>query len=416
MQIQHLDIFDLPAWNDSNVEKASSFLQTPFWAEFKASHGWRPFYFAMENIDSYTREYPGADEPMGTQKPAGMSAGKGAGKLLIVLMRRFSRLASIAYVPMGPDISCTDPEHQAILLGELSVLLEPFLPRNTLFIRYDPPWGTEVSNISSAEPSENNDGKEKPAPILSSFPFIPGKPARTAPVHIQPPDTVLLDLNKSLDTLLAEMKSKWRYNIRLAEKKGVAIRFLEGVQGASEGIDIFYNLYLETAQRDGIAIHSKGYYSGLFEHALAWKCLHIGDKPVSARVYIAEHETSILASIITLFCGEEALYLYGASSNEKRSLMPAYSLQWQAIRDAKDAGCTRYDFYGIPPTDDTTHPMYGLYRFKTGFGGSILHRVGSLDIPLRPAAYALYRLFEAGRGFWFKKIVKLFRRETPQKS
>jgi len=96
--------------------------------------------------------------------------------------------------------------------------------------------------------------------------------------------------------------------------------------------------------------------------------------------------------------------------------MPAYCLQWRAIRDAREARCKRYDFYGIPPVDDPAHPMYGLYRFKTGFGGSIVHRTGSVDLPLRPVLYGLYRLAEAGRAFWYKKLVKLFRRETPRKS
>jgi lipid II:glycine glycyltransferase (peptidoglycan interpeptide bridge formation enzyme) len=123
-----------------------------------------------------------------------------------------------------------------------------------------------------------------------------------------------------------------------------------------------------------------------------------------------------LASIITLFCGNEAVYLYGASSNEKRNLMPAYSLQWRAINDAIAFGCDRYDFYGIPPTNDESHPMHGLYRFKTGFGGSIVHRVGSYDIVLRPVLYFGYRFAEGARSFWFKKIVKILRKETLRKS
>ncbi|MGL4987163.1 MAG: lipid II:glycine glycyltransferase FemX, partial [Treponemataceae bacterium] len=106
---------------------------------------------------------------------------------------------------------------------------------------------------------------------------------------------------------------------------------------------------------------------------------------------------------------EEAVYLYGASSNEKRNLMPAYLLQWVAIKDAKESGCIQYDFYGIPPTDDINHPMHGLYRFKTGFGGRIVHRVGSFDIPFS-IFYLPFRLAESLRSFWFKKIKKIFAR------
>ncbi len=89
--------------------------------------------------------------------------------------------------------------------------------------------------------------------------------------------------------------------------------------------------------------------------------------------------------------------------------MPAYILQWTAVCDAKQAGCAYYDLYGIPPSDDESHPMHGLYRFKTGFGGRVIHRVGSVDMPLRPFLYRVYTVLENGRAFWFKRVRKLFR-------
>lgn len=368
-----------------SIRTPSSFLQTTFWAEFKAAHGWKPHFFLI-----------GPD-----------------GLRLSVLVRRLSRFASIAYVPMGPDLDCADPAGQGRLLGELAASLAPYLPGNTFCVRFDPPWGTSVPNSHASEDTAQTEPSatsvDGSGPLQESFPEIPLAPAKRAPAHVQPPDTVILDLAKTEETLLAEMKSKWRYNIRLGEKKGLTVRYLEGEEGATAGVDAFYALYLETASRDGIAVHSRDYYADLVRRA--------GSEPgVSVRVYLAEHEGKPLASIITLFAGQGAVYLYGASSNEKRNLMPAYSLQWQAIRDAKGAGCARYDFYGIPPTDDPSHPMHGLYRFKTGFGGTIVHRVGSLDVPLRSGVYRLYRLAEAGRAFWFKKAVKLLRKETRRKS
>ncbi len=122
---------------------------------------------------------------------------------------------------------------------------------------------------------------------------------------------------------------------------------------------------------------------------------------------MASFEGENLAAIITLFTKNQAIYLYGASSNSHRNLMPAYLLQWQAIQDAKNHGCQSYDFYGIPPTDDENHPMHGLYRFKTGFGGEIVHRTGSMDVNLSPL-YAPYAVAEKLRLIWFKKIKKLF--------
>ena len=386
MKLKRIDPFQAESITDKNIVKPASFLQTPFWAEFKAAHGWNALYFILE------------ESPV---------------KFLSVLVRPFSRLGSIVYIPLGPNIPCADPDIQSKLLADLSSALKPYIPANSLFIRFDPPWGTAIPNQCSVQ----EDLPQKESCLdLALFPKKLFKPAQPSPAHVQPPDTVILDLTKSPDVLLSEMKSKWRYNVKLGEKKGIVIRFLEGEQGASEGIDIFFKLYLETAHRDGIAIHSKSYYSELVSRAAQTTLLSVYDKPVSVRVYIAEHEGTALASIITLFCGDEAIYLYGASSNEKRNLMPAYSLQWRAINDAIAFGCTHYDFYGIPPTNDETHPMHGLYRFKTGFGGSIIHRVGSYDIALRPVMYFGYRTAEAARSFWFKKVVKLLRRETPRKS
>jgi len=322
-------------------------------------------------------------------------------------------LASIVYIPLAPEIPCEDPEMQTRILSNITLALRPHIPANSLFIRFDPPWGTVIPNRCTGQEGVP---QEDSGTDLTLFPQKLKKPAQPSPAHVQPPDSVILDLTKSPEVLLSEMKSKWRYNIKLAEKKGVIIRFLEGVQGASEGVDTFFKLYLETAHRDGIAIHSKKYYSELIARASEKARVTVYDKPLSARVYIAEHEGTSLASIITLFCGEEAVYLYGASSNEKRNLMPAYSLQWRAMNDAIAFGCKRYDFYGIPPTDNETHPMHGLYRFKTGFGGSIIHRVGSYDIVLRPITYLMYRFAEAARSFWFKKVMKILRKETLRKS
>ena len=364
-----------------------SFLQTPFWAEFKAVHGWRPLYFRVQG------EMPGTGS---------------YSFFLSVLVRSFSSFASIAYVPMGPVISLTEPEEQAHFLFELTQAITVYLPPNTLCVRFDPPWNTEFCN--SNKQIIKNAGRNIRLPLSPSIPI------RRAPSDVQPPDTVILDLKKRPEVLLEEMKPKWRYNIRLGERKGVTVRYLEGKAGAEEGVALFYQLYLETAKRDGIAIHSKEYYRDLVCRASNIETHSVFDKKTVIRVYIAEYEGTVLASIITLFCGEDAIYLYGASSNEKRNLMPAYSLQWRAIRDAQNMGCLRYDFYGIPPSDDPSHPMYGLYRFKTGFGGCIVHRVGSLDIPIHLVAYKLYRIAESLRTLWFKRVVKLFKQATQQKS
>jgi lipid II:glycine glycyltransferase (peptidoglycan interpeptide bridge formation enzyme) len=220
---------------------------------------------------------------------------------------------------------------------------------------------------------------------------------KKSPTDVQPPDTVLLPLDKTEEELLSAMKPKWRYNIRLAEKKGVTVR-----AAGAESIESFYKVFMETAARDRIAVHGKDYYKSLLE-------LSADGSHVKTTLYIAEHEGETLAGIITLFTDTEAVYLYGASSDNKRNLMPAYLLQWTAIQDAKKFGSKVYDFYGIPPTDDEHHPMHGLYRFKTGFGGTVVHRAGSLDMPVKPLFYTFYILLEKLRAFYFKKVRKLLK-------
>lgn len=384
---------DAPGTEGGDIAPPSSFLQTPFWASFKEKNGWKARYFIVEGLEERNRFS------------------------LTVLVRSASRFAAIAYIPLGPDIALVGKERQAQVLSELAKLLQPLLPRQTICVRFDPPWGSVIPNVFS-----DKDDEAEPTPgsaTTNTTREEPLKPLRRASADVQPPDTVILDLRLSEAELLSGMKPKWRYNVRLGEKKGIVVRCLTGMEAETTGIDAFYALYLETADRDGIAIHSKEYYRSLVRHEqerAGRGTTSALDKPVSIRVYLAEHEGDILASIVTIFCGEEAVYLYGASSNVKRNLMPAYSLQWKAIRDAKEAGCARYDFYGIPPEDDPAHPMYGLYRFKTGFGGFIVHRVGSLDAPIRPVAYMAYRIAEAARAFWFKKAVKAIKRAVPRKS
>jgi lipid II:glycine glycyltransferase (peptidoglycan interpeptide bridge formation enzyme) len=225
-----------------------------------------------------------------------------------------------------------------------------------------------------------------------------------AATDIQPPDTVLLDLAADEERLLSRMKPKWRYNVKLAGKKGVEIEetaVASSTDSGASAIERFYRLYELTARRDRIALHPQHYYGKLAELA------SLPASKADLRIWIARYEGEDLAAIITLFMDGHAVYLYGASSDRHRNLMPAYALQWAAIRAAKASGCGDYDFYGIPPTDDPGHPMSGLYRFKTGFGGIILHKAGSWDYPFHAPLYRIYRLAENGRAFWYKRVMKM---------
>jgi lipid II:glycine glycyltransferase (peptidoglycan interpeptide bridge formation enzyme) len=216
-------------------------------------------------------------------------------------------------------------------------------------------------------------------------------------MDIQPPSTVIVDLNGSDEEILARMKKRGRANIRVSQKRGVEIR-----RGGLDDLSRWYEIYQETARRDRIAIHDCNYY-----HTLLQMAAGPADAPTpDIRLYLARIEGNDEAGIITSFVRRRATYLYGASSSRHRSAMPAYGLQWQAMKDARAAGCTEYDLYGIPPAPDPDHPMAGLYLFKTGFGGRIIHRPGSWDYPLRPVLYRLYRLAEGFRAWYYRRFKK----------
>jgi lipid II:glycine glycyltransferase (peptidoglycan interpeptide bridge formation enzyme) len=356
----------------------ASLLQTEFWGEFKSGFGWRPLSLSAE--------------------------GERGSFELLALVRGLRGGLSFAYVPLGPEIE-VDEASRGAFLAELSEGMRPLLPRSCLFIRFDPPWSLyEPAGGASADPAAD----EVAAPVPGSAAEIlrpgVGAPLKRAVSDVQTPDTVVVDLRPSEEAMLAAMKPKWRYNIRLAEKKGVRVE-----EAGSDRVPEFYRLYRETAARDRIAIHPEAYYRRFMD--LARRRREGGD-PLApdARLWIARHEGAAIAAILTVFAGREAVYLYGASSDEKRNLMPAYALQWTAMLAAKGAGCESYDLFGIPPRDDPEHPMAGLYRFKTGFGGRILRRAGSWDYPLRPLAYAAFRGAEKLRRWWHKDLSKRLRR------
>ena len=368
--LKGLNPVDLETCNAS-----SSFLQSGFWGSFKARFGWnaRSFEALWEN---------GKNDQDGESTAVRIP--------LLVIRRRLLPGISFAYVPWGPELPGNfppDPAARNTALTELAESLKAYLPVNTAFIRFDPPWFSE--------------GAGTPPPELYS-PFV------HAAADIQAPDTVLINLEGTMDAVLSKMKTKWRYNARLALKRGIVIR-----QKDEEGLDNFYSLLKETSKRDGISIHSIDYYKALFSHYRDYMSntnrTEASLAPV-IRLYLAEYERLPLAGIIVLFRGREAVYLYGASSNAKRNMMASYALQVRAMTDARDAGCLEYDLFGIPPNEDAAHPMAGLYRFKTGFGGRIIHRPGSWDYAYRPLTMKVFSFLESlrkkQRDFKKKKLAE----------
>ncbi len=196
---------------------------------------------------------------------------------------------------------------------------------------------------------------------------------RFSPEQIQVRNTIVLDLTPDEATLLAQMKSKWRYNIRLAGRKGVVIR-----QGTLADVPTFYQMYATTARRDGFLIRPAAYYRDVWSTFMRHQ---------QAEMLLATVDEHPVAGLMLFLYGETAWYLYGASTEAQRKLMPNHLLQWTAMQRAKQRGCTRYDLWGAPDTFDESDSMWGVYRFKQGFNGTVLHGLGAWDYPVKPRLY-----------------------------
>jgi len=201
---------------------------------------------------------------------------------------------------------------------------------------------------------------------------------------LNPHQTLLLDLRQEEQSILAAMKPKTRYNIKVAQKEGMEVKVLHEVPQASTGeLDPFS----ASANRAGVSTYSREYFTKLLNFFSEGKST--GNKNViTARCYTAYHQGDLLAANIMLEYKKRAIYLFGGALDLKRNTMPSYLLHWQAIQDAKSRGCETYDFWGVET--DEKHPWYGFSKFKLGFGGVIENRPGTYDFVYKSAWYTTY--------------------------
>jgi peptidoglycan pentaglycine glycine transferase (the first glycine) len=183
----------------------------------------------------------------------------------------------------------------------------------------------------------------------------------------------------SEEELMQSFHQKWRYNIRLSEKKGVEIKI-----GTKNDIREFHKIMLETGVRDNFVTRSVEYFEKM----------HDSMAPEHLRLYLAYYNGKIIAGTITILYGKKCWYLYGASSNEYRNVMATYLLQWEAMKWALETGCDVYDFRGVSGDMDESNPLYGIYRFKKGFNGQLVELIGEIDYIFKPFVY-----FMVDKGF-----------------
>ncbi|NTU74617.1 MAG: peptidoglycan bridge formation glycyltransferase FemA/FemB family protein [Anaerolineaceae bacterium] len=317
--------------------------------------------------DDFLKDYPEANLLQISQwgdlkalfgwKPSRISMGMNGAQ---ILFRQLPLGFTIAYIPKGPV-----GKDWSVLWPKVDALCRE---KRAIFLKVEPDaWEEELPEFQRKFPD-----------------FVPSRP-------IQPQRTITISLDGSEDAILQRMKQKTRYNIRLAEKKDVRVR-------ACSDVSIFHRLMLETGERDRFGVHSLAYYQRAYDlfHPIG-KC----------ELLIAEFEDQPLAGLMVFASGSQSYYIYGASSNRERNRMPAYLIQWEAMRWARMKGCRTYDLWGVPDEDEETlenqfeqrsDGLWGVYRFKRGYGGDLKRSVGAWDKVYMPLLYQLYTFYVKRRG------------------
>jgi lipid II:glycine glycyltransferase (peptidoglycan interpeptide bridge formation enzyme) len=296
-----------------------------------------------------------------------------------ILFRHMAGL-SIAYIPRGPLVDWSDRH----LVNSLQDFIKKAARRRrAIYLKIEP----------------NEPQNETLSATLSTLGF------RQSTETVQPVSTIRLDLNGTPENLLERMKPKTRYNIRLAERRGVTCR--EADLANATDFEKFYKLMEVTGQRDNFGIHSADYYRDA--------CTTFKNSPSGsgrAALWLAEFGGELVAGIMVFVFGKEAAYLYGASSNEHRREMPTYLLQWKAIQWAREQGALWYDMWGIPENigegeDDEREVLeqknvrdglWGVYRFKQGFGGEVVRFPGAYDLIYNRPMYLIWQRMQRYRS------------------
>jgi lipid II:glycine glycyltransferase (peptidoglycan interpeptide bridge formation enzyme) len=305
-------------------------LQTAAWGELKSTYGWRPGWVRSE--------------ASGAQ----------------VLVHPLVGGLSFAYLPCGPIPATFDA------LRNLAPEMDRFCrSQRAVFLKVEPDF------------DDTPDRRDR----LAGAGFVPSHQT------VQPPRTILVDLRGTEDEILARMKQKTRYNIRLATRHDVTIV-------ASEDTGIFSRMMEITGERDAFSIHAGDYYQRAFR---------LFSRTGNVRLLLALYGGTPIAGLMVFTRGPRAWYLFGASTDEHREVMGPYLLQWEAMRWARSRGCTEYDLWGIPDEEEDElearftsrgDGLWGVYRFKRGFGGRIRRSVGAWDRVYNRPVYSAYRLWD----------------------
>ena len=364
-------------WN-SIISKLPNphFLQTYEWGQVKAKYGWEPIYLVWDSEGSMREEGDVNNLSSYNFQPS-------ATALILkrqIIRNGFAARLSVLYSPKGPLLDWTNESLRNRVLNDLQSFAKT---QGAIFLKCDPDVVLGTGVPQSEEDVPENSGQV----VMSEL-------KRMGWVYsldqIQFRNTVLIDLNPSEEELLARMKQKTRYNIRLAVKKGVTVH-------PWGDLPAFHQMMLVTGGRDGFGVHNLDYYRRAYE---------LFQPKGMAELLVAEYEGAPLAALMVFARGKRAWYVYGASNDQERNRMPTYLLQWEAMRWARSKGSKEYDLWGVPDENEETlevhfaersDGLWGVYRFKRGFGGELKRAAQAMDKVYSPFFYRLYLWRMAGR-------------------
>jgi len=322
-------------------------LQTKEWASIKTQYGWR-------NIQKSWRDDNGKIVAMANILLKNIKIGP----------LRFKY--NIMYIPRGPLLNWNNVALRKRVLNDILFIAKE---NQSFLLKIDP----EVIIGKGLPDTENATLIPNGINLLSELKELGWHYSQD---QIQFKNTVWLDLNNTEDELLAKMKQKTRYNVRLSGKKGVTIS-----EGDPSDFSMLANMYAETAIRDNFTIRSENYY------LMVWNLFYNQGKLTPL---IASYENEPIAALMLFHYSGRAWYIHGMSRSVHRNKMASYLLQWEAMKIAKNKGCNRYDLWGAPFTLNESDPMWGVFRFKQGFAGETIRTIGAWDFPVKPLLYHLY--------------------------
>lgn len=336
-------------------------LQTWEWGDVKSRYTWKPEHlvWVQQGSDIQLKLFdPHNDYRLSNLKAAALVLNRS--------IKLMGYTIKVSYVPKGPILDWDDRKLRQKVLQDL---IQRSRKDGTLFIKIDPDVEMGYGLAGQEAVTDCPMGSEIQNEMSQSG-------WRLSLEQIQFRNTVILDIKKSEEELLAGMKQKTRYNIRLAQRKGVRIR-----NGSKADFSILYKMYAETSVRDGFVIRNREYYEDV------WRTFLDNN---FAEILIAHVDDEPVAGLILFSFAGKSWYLYGMSRQIHREKMPNYLLQWEAIRRSKNNGSLVYDMWGAPDRYSEDDSMWGVYKFKEGLGGTVVRHIGAWDFPIKTGLYSFY--------------------------